>query len=422
MVSVKQKVVQELSHSAPIILQYNTNSSIQDMGGIAVYPNEFNKALSVMTLVSPLSSNLENGKILIEQYTSKRLERVWRILLGGLRRISDSPFSVLGGIGYGLIQRFLTIRFSRHEESRNNVIYHHMNNFVLPDLALIRLAKKHNVFIVTTIVDLLEVDYPQFLPKSTNIFRRHLKKFLKSGTHFFIPITNFIRNDSINSGLISELSNYEVIEWGTDHLGIPNSTVTLNQIKVDNVSDANAQRPFFLFPAKSWAHKGHLKFLEAYAANDLADFRVTLIGDIEPLRAKIETLVSSMGNRGTKNINILGFVDDTTRDQLMNDCLAVILPSCYEGFGFPYFEAAFLKKALVTFRTKSLLEFFGKDENSLSIPNLDFSTFVQALIDFDEHAAELETERKFNRIQALTWESCLLRTLGVYSRILEEIP
>jgi glycosyltransferase involved in cell wall biosynthesis len=296
-----------------------------------------------------------------------------------------------------------------------------MNNFVLPELALIRLAKRHNVFMVTTIVDLLEVDYPQFLPKSTNIFRSHLKKFLKSSTYYFIPITNFIKKDSIDSGLISELSSYEIIEWGTNHLGTPDLTVALNQINVDTETDANLHRPFFLFPAKSWAHKGHLKFLEAYAANNLADFRVTLIGDIEPLRAEIETLVLSMGTKGTKNINILGFVDDKTREQLMNDCLAVILPSCYEGFGFPYFEAAFLKKALVSFRTKSLLEFFGNDENSLSVLNLDYNAFVQALIDFDEQDAELETNRKFNRIQVLTWESCLLRTLGVYSRILEEI-
>jgi glycosyltransferase involved in cell wall biosynthesis len=392
------------------------------MGGIAVYPNEFNKALSAMILESPLSSNFENGRALLEQYTSKNLERVWSILLGGLRRISDSPFSALGSIGYGLIYKFLTLRFSRHKKLGDNVVYHHMSNFVPPELAIIRLAKKHNIFIVTTIVDLLEVDYPQFLPKSTNISRSHLKEFLKSRTHYFIPITNFIKQDSLECGLISDLSHYEVIEWGADHLGTPNLTVAANQVKVDTAPDINVLRPFFLFPAKAWAHKGHLKFLEAYSANSLADFRVTLIGDIEPLRAEIETLVSSMGTRGTENINILGFVDDKTREQLMNDCKAVILPSCYEGFGFPYFEAAFLKKALVSFRTKSLVEFFGDDDNSLSVPNLDFSAFVQALIDFDEHDAELETERKFNRIQVLTWETCLLRTLGVYSRILQEIP
>lgn len=421
MVSLKQRVVQELSNSTPIILQYNTNSSIQNMGGIAIYPNEFNRALSAMILENPLSSNLEDGRVLLEQYTSKNFERIWRILLGGLRRVSDSPLSFLGSIGYGIIQRFLIMRFSRHKKSRNNVLYHHMNNFVLPELALIRLAKKHNVFIATTIVDLLEVDYPQFLPKSTNLFRSHLKKFLKSSTYYFIPITNFIKKDSLDSGLISKLSNCEVIEWGTDHLKTSQLSVTLNQATGDNARDTNLLQPFFLFPAKAWAHKGHLQFLEAYAANSLAEFKVTLIGDIEPSRAKIETLVSSMGTRGTENINILGFVDDKTREQLMYDCKAVILPSCYEGFGFPYFEAAFLKKALVSFRTKSFVEFFGDEENSLSVPNLDFGAFVQALIDFDDHDAVLETERKFNTIQGLTWESCLLRTLGVYSRILQEI-
>ena len=43
-------------------------------------------------------------------------------------------------------------------------------------------------------------------------------------------------------------------------------------------------------------------------------------------------------------------------------------------------------------------------------------------VEITEHGAELETERKFNKIQVLTWETCLLRTLGVYSRILQEIP
>jgi hypothetical protein len=57
---------------------------------------------------------------------------------------------------------------------------------------------------------------------------------------------------------------------------------------------------------------------------------------------------------------------------------------------------------------------FDKNGKSIISP-------INGLIDFDEKDAELETKRKFNRIQVLSWESCLLRTLGVYSRILEEI-
>ena len=410
-----------MKNDTPIILQYNTNSSIQNLGGIAVYPNEFNKALLELDLGNELWPNIRSGSLLYGEFTSKIFDTSWRILLGGLRRITDSPFPLLGSIGYFCIQKYLTMRFSNHKASRKNIIYHHMNNFVLPELALIRIAKKFNVFLVTTIVDLQEVDYPEFLPQSTHIFRRHLKNFLKQSTHYFIPITNFIKRDAINSGLFSNQSNCAVIEWGTDHIGVSRSVRESKSAIINTLQDPIISKPFFLFPAKAWAHKGHLEFLKAYGENSAANFNVVFIGDLEPLREEIGALVLMMGAKGIANIKIIGFVDDDTREQLMRDCRAVILPSCYEGFGFPYFEATFLKKALVCFRTKSYVEFFGEFENSVTVSNQDFAAFIEALINFNEHLASEETERKLARIQELTWKSCLNKTLDVYTAVLQKI-
>ena len=296
-----------------------------------------------------------------------------------------------------------------------------MNNFVFPEFTLIRIARKYNVCLITTIVDLLEVDYPEFLPSSTVIFRKHLKKFFNLSTSYFIPITNFIKLDALDSGLITKGSKCQIIEWGTDHFIPTRSTTNLDCASANELNVSKALQPFFLFPAKAWAHKGHLEFLKAYGANDSADFKVVFIGDLEPLREEIEKLVSQLGSKGTKNINIIGFVDDESREQLMHDCRAVILPSCYEGFGFPYFEATFLKKAVVSFRTKSYSEFFGDSENSITVSNHDFDSFVRVLINFDDQLVLEEIERKLARIQLLTWNSCLKKTLDFYREILQEI-
>lgn len=406
------------SHT-PIILQYNSISSIQNLGGIAVYPNEFNRALSELDLETELSSAMSNGRNLLEKYHSKNLEAMWRVVLGGIRRISDSPLSFFATVGYFLIQRYLSFIFKRHKASRSSVVYHHMNNFVLPDFATIRIARKHNIFMITTVVDLLEVDYPEFLPPSTKIFRRHLKHFLKTSTFYFIPITNFIKVDSINSNLITRRSRHKVIKWGTDHLVSSPIRSQSSPLTAKKYHELNLPSQFFLFPAKAWAHKGHLDFLKAYI-NSPADFKVVFIGDLGPIEKEMKELVLQLGTKRANNFQIIGYVDDEIREKMMQNCRAVILPSCYEGFGFPYFEATFLKKAFVAFETKSYLEFFGGVKNSITVVNRDFVAFVESLINFDENLANVETQRKLTLIQELTWKSCLDNTLEVYKEVLQE--
>ena len=410
-----------MNKGIPIILQYTEKSSIQNLGGMAVYQNEFIKALAEVGPEFEVSSHINSGNSLFNKYHSRSGETCWRIFLGALRRISESRFSIFGSFFYGLIQKYLTSIFSQNKPSKSTVIYHHMNNFVFPEFTLIRIARKYNVCLITTIVDLLEVDFPEYLPTSTVVFRKHLKKFFKLSTSYFIPITNFIKLDALDSGLISKESKCQIIEWGTDHFIPISSTTNLDCASPKELNGSKTLKPFFLFPAKAWAHKGHIEFLEAYGANDGADFKVVFIGDLEPLREEMEKLVSQLGSKGRSNLNIIGFVDDESREQLMHDCRAVILPSCYEGFGFPYFEATFLKKAVVSFQTKSYAEFFGESANSITVLNQDFASFVQALIDFDDQLALEETERKLARIQSLTWNSCLKKTLHFYREILREI-
>ena len=410
-----------MKERTPIILQYFGDVSIHHLGGIAVYPNEFNRVLSEIQEVNDLDNNLRDGRLLIDQYRAPFRDKAWQLLLGAIKRISNSPFSFISSFLFRFIESRLTSHFGKYESKRPDVIYHHMNNFVFPDYTVIRIARKFNVLMVSNIVDLLEVDFPQYLPRSTILQRKHIKNWLSKTTNFFVPITKFIEEDSRAVGLVPINAKVAVISWGADHIAKRSSPTNDNSLSTKIVKSSESSESFFLFPAKAWKHKGHVELIEAYYANDKAEFRIVLIGDLDPLEIELESLLSVTNNSKAKNISLTGFVDRATKDRLFADCKAVILPSCYEGFGFPYFEAAFLRKPFVAFKTKSYLEFFGSADTDSVVTNQDFAAFVNVLINFDVQIANMEAATRFNSIHGLTWSDCVGKTLSVYRQLLEEI-
>jgi glycosyltransferase involved in cell wall biosynthesis len=411
--------IEKLNEKTPIVLQYFGDISVRHLGGIAVFPNEFNRVLMEIEASNPLTANLHAGLKLVKGFESPVMEKVWKIFFGVLKRISNSPFSLFSFFVYKRLENYLNKIFRKYDPKRPTVIYHHMNNFVFPDYRVIRMVKKFNVVMVTSIVDLLEVDFPEFLPTSTKVHRRFLKNWLSKSTDYFLPITNFIEKDARSVGLIPKYSNVEVVKWGTDHIKRHESSDEFTRANLKNGHKDALPEPFFLFPAKAWGHKGHKELIKAFCAIEDVDFRIVMIGDLEPLRVELDFLLGNSTGGNGQNIELIGFVDDKTKQKLFEDCKAVILPSCYEGFGFPYFEAAFLSKPLVAFKTKAYLEFFGSVDTKFAVTNQDFDAFIQSLAEFDVNLAEIEAIRKFRLIEHLTWSECVGRTLNIYNTLLK---
>lgn len=406
---------------APIILQYHADASIRNLGGIAVYPNEFRKELDKVQGEDELRNRIRQGELLVEAYQSTIFDFLWRVLFGIQRRLSQSPFSFFGSAFLKVLEKNISKVFGGNYPNRPTVLYHHMNNFVFPDHRIIRIARKFNVVMVSSVVDLLEVDYPEYLPNSTKTYRLYVKKWLTKNTKCFLPITHFIEQDARDVGLIPLNTSTEVIEWGTDHIQNHFISIEKNSLINETMIELNVLPSFFLFPAKTWNHKGHLELIKAYAVNPEAKFRLILIGDLGSLQTELEEAISNLDESRRGNIELRGFVEHSTKLQLFKECNAVVLPSCYEGFGFPYFEAAFLGIPFVAFKTKSYLEFFGECDSFFAIENQDYDRFIQVLIEFDSIRASTDVERKMEFVKGLTWSACVKKTLDVYTNVLNGV-
>lgn len=260
-------------------------------------------------------------------------------------------------------------------------------------------------------VDFLDLAFPSFLPKSVVKQRKVTRDLLFEVSELLLPIAEFIFQDCLKLGF--EAEKMRVIHWGADHL----LGQDLKKLILDN---PEGDLPNFVLPAKSWKHKGHLKMLEAFLSSTTTNYNLTFIGDTSSINVEISNLLIKFPENAARFRN-LGFLTEEAKLNLFQTCDGIVLPSLYEGFGFPYFEAAKLSLPLFCFRTKSYEEYFRGCSPIGLVDPYDYKGLhfkLNSFIDKD-HSAAVICRR--NRIEDLTWISSCQELVKIYKRVISSI-
>lgn len=98
---------------------------------------------------------------------------------------------------------------------------------------------------------------------------------------------------------------------------------------------------FALYPAKTWAHKNHLRLFEALA--DLRDKEgqvVPLVCTGKPIESSADTIQRALKSLGlTDQVFFTGFLDEGSLRHLYARAELMVFPSLFEGLGIPLLEA-----------------------------------------------------------------------------------
>ena len=140
---------------------------------------------------------------------------------------------------------------------------------------------------------------------------------------------------------------------------------------------------FWLSVSTFEPRKNHRRLLAAYAklkANVEEPLPLVLAGGPGWLMDGFEDTVSDLGL--TRDVVMLGYVDDTTLEWLYQNCFAFVYPSLFEGFGLPVVEAMTLGAPVICAGNTSLPEIVGNagllvdpyDENEISRAMLRLSS------------------------------------------------
>jgi len=198
---------------------------------------------------------------------------------------------------------------------------------------------------ITTVFDLCHRDTPEF-PEVSNfgIFQTRESHFKNNLTQALIVITESKR-----------LSDLVARRYGVDPercLAMPMSAPPYLQddISTDKslvLKKYHLDEGYFFYPAQFWAHKNHIRILEALV--QLRDegilYRVVFVGGDKGNRRHIKKFVSQ--NALDEHVQFLGFVPAADMRGLYEGSLAVVMPTYFGPTNLPPLEAWLVRKPLI---------------------------------------------------------------------------
>jgi glycosyltransferase involved in cell wall biosynthesis len=205
----------------------------------------------------------------------------------------------------------------------------------LPFMSRHRIPSSFAHKVVASCHDLLPIEEPLLHEQDRAIEIQLTRENLASAAR--IVANSRTTRDSIVRFFGSNPARISVIPLSTEHLRKASRQKLVNPL---------GELPFILCPAWATPHKNQAILIRAFARwRERGDCRLVLIGRwtnladcSEPWSKLLRELAESLGLRLGVDLLGLGHVPSETRDALLLNAKAVVMPTLYEGFGLPLGE------------------------------------------------------------------------------------
>lgn len=181
---------------------------------------------------------------------------------------------------------------------------------------------------------------------------------------------------------VSEFSRDDIVA----RLAVPGDRVVVTPPAVDpdpappvEVTDDDVRaalrldRPWFVYPAITYAHKDHATVVRAIA--EVPDALLVLTGGAGPEELAVSTLAERIGV--TDRVRRPGRVPDAVLDRLYRGAVACVFPSRFEGVGLPVLEAMARRCPVVAADSTALPAVVGRA--GLLLPPGDVGAWAEAM-------------------------------------------
>lgn len=186
-----------------------------------------------------------------------------------------------------------------------------------------------------TLHDLQERYYPENFSSWQKIWRDQIHSRLLKRAGHVICESRYVKSDIIRF--------YGVPEQRVDVIPAPPQQHFLSDLSSEQLRAARDRLrlpdKFLVYPAHYWAHKNHLRLIEAFrlVVNEAPDLKLVLTGK------KIddyETVVNAI-DKAQLNDHVchLGFIDLEDLHAVYQDAMALVMPSLFESISIPIYEA-----------------------------------------------------------------------------------
>jgi glycosyltransferase involved in cell wall biosynthesis len=262
---------------------------------------------------------------------------------------------------------------------------------------------------VVTTHDLIPLRFPQVSSALTLYCRYYLPQVLRQAEHI---ICN------------SEATRQDIYQF----FGTPPGKVTVIPLAYDashyRFLDLPRQ-PYFLYVGSHYTYKNLGRLINAFAQTPLPETKLLIAGLPDPrytpaLQEQAQAL--GLGDSGTERcanrVQFLSYVPYDELPRLMNQAIALVFPSLWEGFGLPVLEAMACGTPVITSTLSSLPEVAG--DAALLIDPYNVGELAEAMVAVaEDHALWSKLhEAGLRRVKAFTWEATGRQTGTILQRYL----
>ena len=271
---------------------------------------------------------------------------------------------------------------------------------------------------VLTMNDLQHLHYPGFFTPEDWAHREQVYRKSAENAKHIICISEFTRQDVHKQyGIaLEKMSTVWIVP--SRNVWWPLSEAARAKLLAGMQLDAGT--PFFFFPAHCWPHKNHARLIEAFArvASALpAGTQLVMTG--RPLPPEHPAAVLMREHNLARRVVHLGYRSPLEVRALFQGCMALVLPSLFEGFGMPVAEALVAGKPVLCSNVTALPELVG--DAALMFDPLDVDAMANSLLTMASDAALRATlsAAAIRRRPLFSAERIARQTMAVYQRVHE---
>lgn len=290
---------------------------------------------------------------------------------------------------------------SYHRLAGNADVYH-FPNFIIPPLT--------QGVPVVSIHDLSFMRYPQFAEtRNVQYLNQHIQETAKRA-EAIITISQHSAND-ISTFLQVPPERIHVTYPGIDKAFHRPSDEAITAFKKKHALD----KPYLLAVGTLEPRKNLQHLIRLFEQLETFDGDLVLAGGGG---WKEGSLIRQIQESPCKTrIRMPGFIPDDDLPALYAGATALIMPSFYEGFGFPPLEAMACGTPVLSSSGGSLREICS--DAAICLDHYDLDGWKAAAISLieDNHIREDLIQKGFKRAQEFSWETTARQTLDVYRKV-----
>ena len=292
-----------------------------------------------------------------------------------------------------------------------DVIHYPYFDFFFHTLPIFKKANR----VVATIHDVIPLIFPNHFPQGIKAkFNFSLQKLALKNIDGVICVSKTTKNDVVNKLSVPKDKVHVVYSAQGQKF---KKLYDKNQLF--NVSNKfKLPQNFFLFVGDVNWNKNIIGLLEAVA---LAEINLVMVGKalVDVALAQVRQIDKKIKDLGIDSkITKTGYVSDEDLCAIYNLATATVMPSFYEGFGFPVLESMACQTPVIASKEASISEVAGDAAIYFNARDpKDIASKISHLLNFDKKSEEKLKEVSLKQAAKFRWSKTAQETIDVYKLI-----